>query len=238
MRSSQILGEELSLGKLEGLQKLPRKLSFANKNAIGTFTLAALLVFVYQIEIVLTGQFGYQSPQALFDAVPSGLKPVLTAILGPFLHQSASLVLGNLGILLLAGAYIEYFHGERSLYSFYFLAGYTAAWVPLFFGSVGAVGASGVTYGLQAWMAVHATSRIISMLSDGDTIIDRRFGHIVPLGFGAGSTVAVTMLVFGGNIGGAGDVTHFIGAMVGLIWGGFQVLRPVDRQFSNILRTE
>lgn len=232
---------EGSKGTIETLQSLSARFYSLRTQVVGTLTLIGILILVYQVEILLADQMRFQTPQAMFASLPSQLKLILAAMLGPFLHQGNAYLLGNLGVLLLAGAYIEYFYAEASLYVFYLVAGYLAAWFPLFFGSVGAVGASGVTYGLQAWMAVHSISRILVMFSDivdGKGILDRRFGYIIPLAFGAGSTVGATTLVFGGSISGAGDVTHFIGAMIGLAWGVYYAINKEDNQISIVSSIE
>lgn len=241
MFGNQRWSDVFEISIIKNSRILLARLGSARERVVGTLSIAALLTIVYQIEILAADQFGFPSPQAMFGAIPTSLKSLPTASFGPFLHQSASLVLGNLGILLLAGAYIEYFYGERPLYIFYLVAGYVAAWFPLFFGSVGAIGASGVTYGLQAWMAVHSISCILVIFSDivdGKVILDRRFGYIIPLAFGAGSTVGVMTLMFGGSISGAGDVTHFIGAMIGLAWGVYYAINKEDDQISIVSSIE
>lgn len=225
----------MSKGIIKPLSPLLSRCYSIRNKIVGTLTLVAILILVYQIEILVVSYAGYQSPYAMFDSQPSQIKRILAASLGPFLHQGNSHLFGNLGALLLTGMYIEYFYKENTLYIFFLTTGYIAAWLPLLLGSVGTVGASGVTYGLQAFMAVHAIFRIHTMLwdvFDGEVVLDRRLGHIVPLAFGTENTLGVIILVLSGSISGAGDVSHFIGAMVGLVWGSHYVFNEVDSQPS------
>lgn len=202
---------------------LREKVGHVRNQTIGTLTIAALLILVYQAELLLADQLGYVSAKAMFAELPSIGKKVLTAVFGPFLHRGASHVVGNVGVLLLAGSYIEYVYGRGLLYQFYLVAGYFAAWFPLVFGSAGAIGASGVTYGLTAWMMVHAAIRLLQMILDLSSPLDWRVLHIIPLGFGAGKTVTAIAVVINANITGFGQVAHFAGALIGIIWGALQV---------------
>ncbi|MFB6131146.1 MAG: hypothetical protein ABEJ28_10035 [Salinigranum sp.] len=205
---------------------------------VGTLTLTALLILVYQTELLVAARFGFQTPYAMFTSLPVQAKPVLAATLGPLLHNSDSHIIRNLGVLLLAGAYVEYYSSERLLYAFFLVAGYLAAWFPLIFGATGSLGASGVTYGLQSWMAVYAVASIIVMLADPAHLLDRRIGHIVPLLFGAGTTLSITMSGLGGSLSGAGEATHFLGAIVGLGWGFFVVFYSSSTPRETVLLAE
>lgn len=223
-------------GTLHRFRRLRERVGHVRNQAIGTLTIAALLILIYQTELLLADQLGHATARAMFEDLPSIWKKVLTAVFGPFLHRGASHILKNVSVLLLVGSYIEYAYGRNLFYKFYLVAGYFAAWFPLLFGSVGALGASGVTYGLKAWMMVHAISRILRMLSDmksdQSSLVDRRFGEIIPLGFGAGGVVSAGTVITSGTINGAGDVTHFAGALIGIIWGVLQVRKSVMKRVS------
>lgn len=202
------------------------------RRIIGTLSIAVFIILVYQFEVLIATQLGYYSPHALFGAAPTSVKPFITLLFGPFLHQTASHAFGNIGVLLLTGAYVEYFHGERRLYVFYGVVGYIAAVPPLFSGTVGAIGASGVTYGLSSWMAVQAIERIWAFFTDivgEEDILYRRFGHLAAFLFGAGNTFGITSLVLRGKIDGAGDATHFLGAMIGLVVGTLLIVYNHDQ---------
>ena len=218
--------DRLYRGALDQFERLQEGFGHVRNQAIGTLTIAALLILVYQVELLLADRLGYVSAKAMFADLPVIWKTALTAVLGPFLHQGASHIFGNVGVLLLAGSYIEYAYGRSLLYQFYLVAGYFAAWFPLVFGSVGAVGASGVTYGLTAWMMVHAAFRILRFLSDlnsdQNSILDRRFGEFIPLGFGAGGVVSAVTVITSGTVSDAGNVAHFAGVLIGIVWGTLQ----------------
>ncbi|MCD2200921.1 rhomboid family intramembrane serine protease [Halobacterium sp. KA-4] len=82
-------------------------------------------------------------------------------------------------------------------------------------GSVGSVGASGVTFGLTSWLLVHSISRLLEMGYEGT--LDLRILHLTAVLFGlVKAREAVALL---GMMDGADDVTHFFGAFLGLFLG-------------------
>lgn len=233
----------LRRGVLYQFKKLPERVGYVRNQAIGTLTIAALLILIYQAELLLADQLGYATARAMFAELPASWKKVFTAVLGPFLHRGAPHVVKNVALLLLFGSYIEYAYGRVLLYKFYLVAGYSAAWFPLYFGSVGAFGASGVTYGLEAWMMVHASSRILRMVSDlksgQSSLLDRRFGEFIPLWFSVGGVMSAVTVITSETINGAGDATHFAGALIGIIWGILQAREHVmERDLLEVVSKE
>jgi membrane associated rhomboid family serine protease len=182
---------------------------------IGTITLTALLVAIFQAEVLVTTALNYSSSQALFASFSREVKMLTAATIGPFIHQGPRHLTDNLGVLIVAGAYLESQYDRSFLYTFYPAVGYLAAWAPLVMGSVGSVGASGVTFGLTTWLLVHSISRVLEMGYDG--VLDLRTLHFAAVIFGlVKAQEAVDIL---GMMDGADDVTHFFGAFFGLALG-------------------
>ncbi|NLV08055.1 rhomboid family intramembrane serine protease [Haloarcula rubripromontorii] len=189
--------------------------SVLRNEVVGTITLIAFLVAIFQAEILTATAFEYTSSRALLNSVPRDAKIIIAATIGPFIHQGPRHLTDNLGVLLVAGAYLEYQYNRRFLYLFYPLVGYLAAWVPLLMGSVGSVGASGVTFGLTSWLLIHSISRLLEMGYEGT--LDLRILHLTAVFFGlVKAREAVALL---GMMDGADDVTHFFGAFLGLFLG-------------------
>lgn len=140
---------------------------------------------------------------------------ILVALFGPFIHQGPQHLVDNLGVLLVAGAYLEYEYERRDLYVFYLGVGYISAWAPILMGFTGSVGASGVTYGLSAWLFLHSISRILEMAKDGT--FDVRAIHFISFAFGSGQIAKAAEII--GSTVGAGDITHFFGAILGMFLG-------------------
>lgn len=82
-------------------------------------------------------------------------------------------------------------------------------------GSVGSVGASGVTFGLTTWLLVHSISRLLEMGYEG--VLDLRLLHFAAVIFGLIKAQEAVALL--GMMDGADDVTHFMGAFIGLFLG-------------------
>jgi len=182
---------------------------------IGTITLIVFLVAIFQAEVLTATAFEYTSSRTLLNSFPREAKIFIAATIGPFIHQGPRHLTDNLGVLLVAGAYLEYQYNRRFLYLFYPLVGYLAAWVPLLMGSAGSVGASGVTFGLTSWLLVHSISRLLEMGYEG--ALDLRILHFTAVFFGlVKAREAVALL---GIMDGADDVTHFFGAFIGIILG-------------------
>ena len=182
---------------------------------IGTITLTALLVAIFQAEVLVATALNYSSSQALFASFSREVKMLIAATIGPLIHQGPRHLTDNLGVLIISGAYLEYQYDRSFLYTFYPAVGYPAAWVPLAMGSVGSVGASGVTFGLTTWLLVHSISRVLEMGYDG--VLDLRILHFAAVIFGlVKAQKAVAIL---GMMDGADDVTHFFGAFFGLTLG-------------------
>ncbi len=140
---------------------------------------------------------------------------LIAATIGPFIHQGPQHITDNLGVLIVAGSYLEHQYDRRSLYIFYVATGYIAAWVPLAMGSVGSVGASGVTFGLTTWLLVHSISRVFEMAYKGT--IDLRIVHFAVVIVGLWKALEVISIL--SSIDGADDVTHLCGALIGLFLG-------------------
>lgn len=182
---------------------------------IGTITLIAFLVAIFQVEVLTATAFEYASSRALLNSLPREAKTLIAATIGPFIHRGPRHLTDNLGVLLVAGAYLEYQYNRRFLYIFYPTVGYLAAWVPLLMGSVGSVGASGVTFGLTSWLLVHSISRLLEMGYEG--VLDLRVLHFTAVFFGLVKAREAVVLL--GMMDGADDVTHFFGAFIGLSLG-------------------
>lgn len=182
---------------------------------IATITLLSLLVAIFQAEVLIANALEYSTSRALLESLSREAKIFLAATIGPFIHQGPRHLTDNLGVLLVAGAYLEYQYDRGRLYTFYLGVGYFAAWAPLAMGSVGSVGASGVTFGLTSWLLVHSISRVLEMGYEG--VLDMRFLHFAAVLFGlykAQEAVAILRMMDGAN-----DVTHFFGAFIGLVLG-------------------
>lgn len=182
---------------------------------ITTITLLTLLVAIFQAEVLTANALEYSTSRALLESLSREAKIFLAATIGPFIHQGPRHLTDNLGVLLVAGAYLEYQYDRGRLYTFYLGVGYLAAWAPLAMGSVGSVGASGVTFGLTSWLLVHSISRLLEM--GYDSVLDLRALHFAAVFFGlVKAQEAVAIL---GMMDGADDVTHFLGAFIGLFLG-------------------
>jgi len=108
-------------GFLHQFRKLRERVGHVRNRAIGTLTIAGLLILVYQAELPLADQLGYVSAKAMLAELPAIGKKALTAVFGPFLHRGASHVIGNVGVLLPVGSYIKYVYGRSLLYQFIWL---------------------------------------------------------------------------------------------------------------------
>lgn len=148
----------------------------------------------------------------------------IAATFGPFIHQGPRHLTDNLGVLIVAGSYLEYQYDRRYLYTFYIATGYAAAWMPLAMGWVGSVGASGVTFGLTTWLLVHSMSKAFEMAYEG--ILDLRVLHFAAVLFGLLKAREAVSII--GNMDGSDDVTHFFGALIGLFLGLKFVLEYYD----------
>lgn len=182
---------------------------------VATITLLSLLVAIFQAEVLIATALEYSTSRALLESLPREGKIFLAATIGPFIYQGPRHLTDNLGVLLVAGAYLEYQYDRGRLYTFYLGVGYVAAWIPPALGFVGSVGASGVTFGLTSWLLVHSISRVLEMGYEG--VLDRRILHFAAVLFGlwnAREAVAILSMMDG-----ADDVTHVIGAFIGLVLG-------------------
>jgi membrane associated rhomboid family serine protease len=209
-------------------QVLSSATRFRNQ-VIGTITLTAVLAAIFQAEVITANALEYSTSRALLTSLSREAKIFLAATLGPFIHQGPRHLTDNLGVLLVAGAYLEYQYDRSFLYTFYLGVGYLAGWAPLAMGSVGSVGASGVTFGLTSWLLVHSISRVLEMGYNG--VLDLRILHFAPVIFGlVKAQEAVAIL---GVMDGADDVTHFLGAFIGLFLGLKFVLDYHDINLSS-----
>ncbi|WP_247729190.1 rhomboid family intramembrane serine protease [Halovivax limisalsi] len=182
---------------------------------IATLTLLSLLVAIFQAEVFVANALEFSTSRALLESLSREAKIFLAATIGPFIHQGPRHLTDNLGVLLVAGAYLEYQYDRSRLYIFYLGVGYVAAWAPLAMGSVGSVGASGVTFGLTSWLLVHSISRLLEMGYGG--AIDLRTFHSAAVFFGLVKTQEAVAIL--SRMDGADDVTHFFGAFIGLFLG-------------------
>ncbi|WP_160113964.1 rhomboid family intramembrane serine protease [Halobellus limi] len=197
---------------------------------IGTITLTALLVAIFQAEMIAANALDYSTSRALLTSLSREAKIFLAATIGPFIHQGPRHLTDNLGVLLVAGTYLEYQYDRSFLYTFYLGVGYLAAWAPLAIGSVGSVGASGATFGLTSWLLVHSISRLLEV--GYDRVLDLRTLHAAAVFFGL--VKARETVVILGMVSGADDVTHFLGAFIGLLLGLKFVLDYHDIQLLDL----
>jgi len=204
--------------------------SHFRNQVIGTITLTALLVAIFQAEVLVATALNYPSSQALFASFPREVKILITATIGPFIHQGPRHLTDNLGVLIVAGAYLEYQYDRGLLYTFYPAVGYLAAWAPLAMSSVGSVGASGVTFGLTTWLLVHSISRVLEMGYDG--VLDLRILHFAAVILGLVKAQKAVAIVW--MMDGADDVTHFVGALLGLALGIKFVLDYHEMQIFDL----
>jgi len=198
-------------------------------NFVATLTLTGLLVAAFQIEVILAGLLGYSSSMAMLNAPSWEYRRVLGALLGPFLHQGPEHLVDNLGVLLLTAGYLEYEYNRSHIYLFYLIAGYFALLPPLILNLGGAVGASGATFGLSSWILVHSIGRILEMAWESE--LDLRILHSLPVLFAlAKAQVAMQIM---NQITGTDDLTHLLGAMIGLFLGIHFTLNYHDIQLID-----
>lgn len=196
---------------------------------VGTLTIVGVLTLLFQAELLAAAAAGEPAPADLFAPLAPPTKILIGVLGGPLLHLTASHLVGNLGVLLLAGGYVELGYGRRSLYRFFLVDGYIAGWTALVGtfllggGSVGGVGASGATVGLRVWVTVHAADRLVGMVLDGG--LDRRLWHLAPLVFGLAGVLSLAATLTGVGPLRAGDLTHLVGALLGAAWGFVAAVR-------------
>lgn len=191
--------------------------------AIGTLSLVALLLLVCLAELLLATGLGFDSPQTMLEAGSVTSKRILAASLGPALHQGYRHIVDNLLILVLAGAYVEYGYGLSALYRFAVVSDYLAAWFPLALGFTGSVGASGITFGLLGWATSHALARcsqaLFEVVTEGEISELSRLVHLLPLALCLAKVRTAILATLPFSTVGAGELTHLIGAILGLGWG-------------------
>jgi membrane associated rhomboid family serine protease len=197
--------------------------------------LITFLIFVYQIELILASVIGYNSPFEMLDKFP--YLRILAGTVGPLLHSDASHLVGNLGVLLFAGLYIEYLHGTRCLYILFFASGYVGAWIPALL--VGAsIGASGATWGLIGFALFSSLynyfSPIVEQTSGSNSpsqIIDAlsvlNWGYIIPLALTIWKSQSVFISVFVKTGTDSGDLSHLVGFILGVVFGLSFILRQI-----------
>lgn len=183
---------------------------------LGTLSLVAILLIVFQVEILASTALGYASVRELFAAPSILTKKFIAVVLGPFLHRGDSHLIGNLGVLLILGAYLEWTHGRKVIYAFYLSIGYVAAWVPVLLGSVGALGASGVTYGLGGLALVFGSYRGLKLAYRG--LPTRAIAHLLVAMYGFVSVCSALSQLLLDGVANAGVVTHAFGAFLGAIF--------------------
>lgn len=183
---------------------------------LGTLSLIALLVLIFQVELILATELGYQSVKAMLSVLPVDIKKATAFLFGPFLHRGASHLVKNLGVLLVFGSYLEWMHKRKTLYVFFVTVGYLAAWPPILLGAAGAVGASGVTFGLVGWAAIYAMSRIIHLVIDGSPFA---LAHLIMVFYAFGFIRSEVLEFLTVGLSDAGVLTHVFGIFLGLVFG-------------------
>jgi membrane associated rhomboid family serine protease len=181
---------------------------------LGTLSICGLLIVIFFIEMLVARHYGYATPKALFDATK--WKSLIAIFLGPVIHQTTDHLVNNLASLVIVGAYIEYSYGERRLYEFSAIAGYASIWVVVIVGLTGAVGFSGVTYGLWSWATVHAFVRLTELVEDVSEFW--LIGHVIPLLIGIGQIKSEILTISTAQMNG-GEISHVVGIALGIITG-------------------
>lgn len=207
------------------LASIIRGLREFREQVIGTLTLLTLLVLVFQVELIVSEIAGAESVQNLLNSPSADSKFLIPLLAGPLIHQSADLLIGNLGVLLISGSYVEYALDRKRMYQIFFGCGYLSAWVPLLNGSVGAVGASGGTFALTAAMIVVGFGVCFLRIVQGESLVGVphllagmvAFIHVIPLVQG----------IINGSLSGAGDAAHAFGALFGF---SFALVLVIDQR--------
>lgn len=214
-------------------QAAERRIRHLREGAIGTLTLVAVLLLVFLVELLLAAGLGFDSPEAMFETLSRTSKRALAVSLGPFLHQGYRHIVDNILILLLVGAYVEHGYDRPTFYRFVLVAGYLAAWFPLVLGFTGAVGASGITFGLMGWAISHALFQVFrgvsEVVAEGNLWGMFRFLHLLPLVLCFAKVRAAIVATLSFATGGAGELTHLAGAILGTGWG----IRRIATSLSN-----
>jgi membrane associated rhomboid family serine protease len=193
-------------------------------NLRGTLFLVATLIFVFQLELIAASLLGRDNVTQMLVQLSDFAKLLLASAFGPFLHQGPEHLVGNLGVLLIVGAYVEWVEGRNILYQFFLVAGYSTIWLSIIIATPGAVGASGITYGLAALGMVHGIVAIVRQTERGNPKWSILV-HLFAFGFGFVKSGSTFLTVKNSTQISGGEVAHLFGIFLGVTWGAITLLR-------------
>lgn len=189
-----------------------------------------MLIFssVFTVELTLAILLGFPDARTMLSALSRSEKRVLVLAAGPMLHQGVSHLVENLVFLVLFGGFVEWHLGWRRLVGYSAAIGYIATWVILVTGSVGAVGASSITNGLEAITGFVAVIGLINGLlrDQGLSSVLKTSTFSIPLVIGFGFAAKAIRAGLSSSIG-ATEAIHALGALVGTLIGVVYLLRAV-----------
>ncbi|MDY7081785.1 MAG: rhomboid family intramembrane serine protease [Halobacteria archaeon] len=187
---------------------------------IGTLYLILVLILIYQIEFLITNWFGYTSVECMLKSVlltESVFKSIIVVFFGPFLHTTASHLVDNLGLLILAGGYVEYKLDLKKLYGIYIIAGWFGLLVAKVI-AIPAVGASASVAGLEANAAMlslyYFCLNVYRISRDEERIFNRKWFHVIPLLWFVPKTIGYFTRL---NLQDGTSTSHVFGSLMGLI---------------------
>jgi len=188
----------------------------------GTLSIVAVLVVVFLLEVVVQTAAGYESVQAALNAPGTGVKTLLGVVGGPYLHQSAERLIGNLGVILLTASYVESRAGDIRLYQFYVATGFLGAVAAAATQLPGAVGASGAAYGFTGWMLIQGTATLGGVYETHKPWMQPL--HALPVLYASVKIYSgIQPLLLG--VAHPGDVAHVTGACIGMLYGAVRIYR-------------
>lgn len=205
------------------MEKFTTQLGSFLQRVRGTLTIVAVLIIVFLLEVTVQTAAGYESVQAALNAPDTRVKTVLGVIAGPYLHQSAERLYGNLGVILLTAGYIESQVGHIRLYQFYVATGLLGAAAAAATQLPGAVGASGAAYGFTGWMLIQGTATLRGVYETPKPWM--RPLHAIPVFYASVKIYSGLQPLFLG-VAHPGDIAHATGACIGTLYGAVRVYRP------------
>lgn len=198
------------------MAELPSKLNTIHRFR-GVICLTLMFSAVFALERVLAIALGFSDTRMMLSALTVTEKRVVAFIAGPTLHQGNSHLFENLVYLIVFGGYVEWHLGWRRLVGYSAVIGYSATWLVLATGSVGAVGASSVTHGLESITGfvgvVGLRNGLLRSQDISDVLKTAAFSIPVVMGFGFAGIAIQTGLASSID---ATDAIHAFGALVGL----------------------
>lgn len=194
----------------------------------GVLLLTVFLSAVFTVEFLLATMLGFPDTRTMLSVLSKSEKLVLVSVAGPLLHQDTSHLVQNLVFLVVFGGFVEWHLGWRRLIGYSAAIGYVATWAILMTGSVGAVGASSVTNGLEAVTGFVAFVGMKNgLLRDQDLSgVLKTSSFSIPLVIGFGFATEAVWNALESSID-ATEAIHALGALVGVLIGVVYLLRAV-----------